>query len=201
MNRDTVRKTLATYFERPITQLLAALGITPHMVTLSGLLLAGASAYLVSQGLLLAGGLVLAGSGLFDLLDGALARATGKTSQFGALLDSVSDRIGEAGLLVGVLIFYSATENTAGMALAFAAFASSIMVSYVRARGEGLGIDCQAGIMTRPERVSTLVVALVVAQWWTPILVIALATISGLAVLTSFQRLLIIRSKLSRTDN
>lgn len=201
MNRDTIRKTLATYFESPITQLLAALGITPHMVTIAGLLLAGVSAYLVSQGLLIAGGLVLAGSGLFDLLDGALARTTGKTSQFGALLDSVSDRIGEAGLLVGVLIFYSTAENTVGMVLAFTTFAGSVMVSYLRARAEGLGIECQVGIMTRPERVFILVVALVIAQWWTPILVIALATISGLTILTSFQRLLLIRRKLTQTDN
>ncbi|MBM3945134.1 MAG: CDP-alcohol phosphatidyltransferase family protein [SAR202 cluster bacterium] len=200
MNRDSARKALAVYFERPAARVLNALGLTPNMVTLLGLLVAGGSAYLVSQGMLLAGGIVLAASGLFDLLDGALARATGKASRFGALLDSVSDRVAEAGLLLGALIFYAASANTVGMALSFAAFAGSFMVSYLRARAEGLGIECKAGLMTRPERVATLAVALVVAQWWTPMLVIALGVISGLTIFTSLQRLLLVRRELQRLD-
>ncbi|MDA1189359.1 MAG: CDP-alcohol phosphatidyltransferase family protein [Chloroflexi bacterium] len=200
MNRDSARKALAVYFEQPAARLLQTLGVTPNMVTLGGLLVAGASAYFISQGFLLIGGLVLAASGLFDMLDGTLARATNKASRFGALFDSVSDRVAEAGTLLGVLVFYSTTTNTVGMALAFAAFAGSFMVSYLRARAEGLGIECKAGLMTRPERVVILVLSLVIAQWWTPMLIIALGIISGLTIFTSLQRLLLVRQELARLD-
>lgn len=198
MNRATTRRVISSYFEQPAAKLLRGLGVSPNAVTLAGLLVAGASAYLVSAGYLLAGGLMLAASGLFDLLDGALARATGKATRFGALLDSVSDRVGEGALLLGVLLFYAFQPHTIGVALAFVAMAGSFMVSYLRAKAEGLGIECKAGLMTRPERVTTLAAALVAAQWWEPMLTIALGIIAGLTLLTSAQRLLIVWRELKR---
>jgi CDP-diacylglycerol--glycerol-3-phosphate 3-phosphatidyltransferase len=188
------------YFEQPAAKLLSSLGVSPNVVTLVGLLVAGGAAYLVSAGHLLAGGIVLAVSGLFDLLDGALARATGKATRFGALLDSVSDRVGEGALLLGILLFYVFQPHTIGVALAFVAMAGSFMVSYLRARAEGLGIECKAGLMTRPERVATLAVSLAIAQWWQPMLLIALGVISGLTLFTSGQRLLIVWRELRRSD-
>ncbi|MBM3948821.1 MAG: CDP-alcohol phosphatidyltransferase family protein [SAR202 cluster bacterium] len=198
MNRATTRKVISSYFEQPAAKLLKGLGVSPNTVTLAGLLVAGGAAWLVLVGYLLAGGVVLAVSGLFDLLDGALARATGKASRFGALLDSVSDRVGEGALLLGVLLYYAFQPHTVGVALSFVAMGGSFMVSYLRARAEGLGIECKAGFMTRPERVATLAAALVVAQWWEPMLAIALGIIAALTLFTSAQRLLIIWRELKR---
>ena len=92
-------------------------------------------------------------SSIFDLLDGALARATGKVTRFGALLDSVVDRVSEAIVLFGLLVYYVSSDVTAGVLLVYLALASSVMVSYLRARSEGLGVDCEVGVMTRARSV------------------------------------------------
>jgi len=142
-------------FERPAANLLAAVGFTPNRATLAGLLTAGLAAYFASTGRFVpAGALVIVG-GLFDLLDGALARRTGVTSRKGALLDSVADRLAECAVLLGLLVYYTmpGTRSQTGAVLAFVAFAGSMFVSYVRARAEGLGLKGTAGFFTRFERV------------------------------------------------
>ena len=156
MNRAAARKALSAYFEEPVARLLSRLGLTSNSVTLLGLAVAGVSAYLLSIGYMWAGGVALLLSGVFDLFDGALARATGRASSFGALLDSAVDRVSETVVLLGLLIFYLQESSTEGVVLVYLALAGSIMVSYLRARAEGLGIECKVGIMTRPERVATL---------------------------------------------
>jgi CDP-diacylglycerol--glycerol-3-phosphate 3-phosphatidyltransferase len=200
MNRETARTALARYFEQPVARALSAVGVSPNMLTLAGLLVAGAAAYLVSEGLLLLGGIVLLASGPFDMLDGSVARIRGQVSDFGALLDSTADRVAEAGLLLGLAIFFYREAALVGVSLAFGALAGSMTVSYLRARAEGLGVDTRGGLMTRPERVVTLGVGLVVAEWWIPLATIVVGVIAGLTILTSIQRLVQIKGLIDASD-
>jgi CDP-diacylglycerol--glycerol-3-phosphate 3-phosphatidyltransferase len=200
MNRDSVRIALARFFETPIARALSAVGISPNMLTLGGLMVAGGAAYLVSEGFLLVGGIVLLASGPFDMLDGAVARVRGQVSRFGAVLDSTADRVAEAGLLTGLAIYFYREADLTGVALAFGALAGSMTVSYLRARGEGLGVIAKSGLMTRPERVVTLGVGLMVAQWWDPFATIVVGVIAGLTILTSMQRLIEIKGLLGDSE-
>ena len=205
MNRATTRKLLARYLEDPGTRLLTKLGIAPNALTLSGLVIAGASAYLLSSGYLAAGGAVLLFSAVFDTLDGAVARATGRATHFGALLDSVVDRVSEAVVLFGLLVFFlrptSSFSSNSGAVLVYVALAGSIMVSYTRARAEGLGIECKVGVMTRTERVASLGVGLIVGQWWPPAIRIALGVIVALSAVTTVQRVLHVRRALADRES
>ncbi len=144
-------------------------------------------------------------SGAFDLLDGAVARATGRVTRFGALLDSVVDRVSEAAILLGLLVFYLSRppsfDSDLGASLVFIALAGSVMVSYVRARAEGLGVECNLGVMTRPERVVTLGVGLVVGQWWLPAASVALGAIAALTIVTTVQRVAHVRRVLGERDS
>ena len=200
MNRADARKVLSSYLEQPVASVLAKMGLTPNIVTLLGLAVAGAGAYLISIGILWAGGIVLLASGVFDLFDGALARLTGRTSKFGALLDSVVDRVSEAVILLGLLIFYIRLSSTEGLVLVYLALAGSIMVSYLRARAEGLGIECSVGVMTRPERVVTLGVGLIIGHWWPTVVLVVLGVIAGLTFLTTVQRLIHARRSLKAQE-
>ena len=196
MNRASARSALTSYLEAPLTRLLARLGVSPNLVSLLGLVAAGGSAYLLSTERLWPGGVVLLASGVFDILDGALARATGRVSSFGALLDSVVDRVSEMVVLLGLLVFFIQRSTAEGMVLVYLALAASVMVSYLRARAEGLGIDGTGGIMTRPERVAILGVGLILGHWWLTAVLAALAAIAALAIVTSGQRLLHTRQML-----
>ena len=189
MNRLAARRLLHTYLEGPVARLLARLGLTPNTVTLLGLLVAADSAYLLSTGHLWVGGVVLLASGVFDLFDGALARETGRVTAFGALLDSVVDRLSEAVVLLGLLVFYLDRSSDTGALLVFMALAGSVMVSYLRARAEALAVECKIGVMTRPERVATLAAGLIVGHWWADGVLVALGAIAGLTLLTASQRL------------
>ncbi len=181
---------MARYFETPTARLLCAAGVSPNMLTAAGLAVAGAAAYLVTEKMLLAAGIVLLASGLFDMLDGAVARLSGRESPFGALLDSTADRVAEIGMFAALAILFVREGETIGTALCFAAMGGSMTVSYLRARGEGLGVSARGGVMTRPERVLNLAGGLIVAQWWLPFAVIVAGVIAGLTILTSVQRLI-----------
>ena len=170
--RHTVRGSISRWFERPAVSLLVALKFTPSTATSVGLLVAGIAAYFVSQGEFLVGGLLVLVSSAFDLLDGGIARSTGRVSKRGALIDSVFDRVAEVVVLIGLAVYFLSgpDANQTGVLLAFVAVAGSLMVSYVRARAEGLGVKGTAGFLTRPERVIVVVVSLVagypmVALW------------------------------------
>ena len=198
MNRASARRLLASYFEAPAARLLARLGLSPNAVTAMGLVLAAVSAYLLSAGYLTAGGAVLLLSGVFDLLDGALARATGRTTTFGAFLDSTVDRVSEIVVLLGLLVYYLDLGSTSGAVLVYVALSGSIMVSYVRARAEGLGLESSVGLMTRPERIAALGAGLIAGQWWSDGVLVALGVIAVLASLTSVQRVLHVRVALAK---
>jgi CDP-diacylglycerol--glycerol-3-phosphate 3-phosphatidyltransferase len=187
--RDSARQAVADYVERPVARLLARLGLTPNLVTLIGLAIAGAGAYMIAVGHWWGGGLIVLFAGVFDLFDGALARATGKASDFGALLDSTIDRVSEAVVLLGLLAYYLSTDYDLGSILVYIALVGSIMVSYMRARSEGLGIDCKVGVMTRPERVAAVGIGLIVGHWLPVVVVVVLGVIGALTTVTAIHRL------------
>lgn len=181
---------ISSYVERPVAGALAKMGVSPNMVTFAGLIGAGISAWLISEGMLWIGGIVMLFAGVLDLFDGALARSTGRESAFGALLDSVVDRVSEIVVLLGLLIYYARDDSLEGTVLVYLAVGGSVMVSYLRARSEGLGIDCKVGIMTRPERVVALGFGLIVGHWVPIVVLVVLGVIAGLTIFTTVQRLL-----------
>jgi len=193
-----VHKTLAYYFTQPLVRLLAKTPITPNTLTWLGLLVAVGAAVLISMGHPFAAGFVVLIGGLFDMLDGALARVTNRTTRFGAVLDSTLDRLTEAVVLIGILAFYAKGQSVVGIAreqpvigilVVGVAWLGSLLVSYIRARAEALGIECQVGLFTRAERVVILALGLLLSQFDSALL-IALAIIAVLSFVTAGQRLL-----------
>ena len=141
---------------------LGRLPITPNQVTVAGMFVSFLAAALIAGGYLLAGGLVLAFGGAFDILDGALARATKRTYPYGAFLDSTTDRYSEAAIYLGIVIFFLGRPNPRSAVVgAILAIFGSLLVSYVRARAQSLGFKCESGLFARPERVIATVVGLV----------------------------------------
>ena len=181
--RTHARRVSTRYFEEPLARSLMAVGLTPNRVTFLGLLVSAGCAYLLSQGMFVAGGGVLILAGMMDMVDGALARRGGTASPQGALLDSVVDRVAEATVFLGLLVYYLEPVSATEIVLINVSLVGSLMVSYLRARGEGLGVDCRVGIMTRPERVVALAVGLLLGQ-----ITIALAVIAVLTVFTTLHR-------------
>lgn len=171
---------------------LRRLPVTPNQVTIAGMLATFVAAILAAFGHLLAAGLVLAFSGTFDILDGALARATKRTYPYGAFLDSTTDRYSEGAVYIGIAAFYlghPGPETTVKVLACFFALAGSFLVSYVRARAQSLGFTCDGGLFARPERVVVTVAGLVVAGAGLgralDVVVIALALLTNL---TAVQR-------------
>ena len=135
---------------------MVAIGITANMVTLFGLVVNLIAAFYFATGRLVTGGILILFGGSFDMIDGAVARAQRNPRASGALLDSVIDRYSEGFLLLGALIYFYSLESLIGIILAFSAWFGSILVSYVRARAEGLQVTCKVGLMQRPERIILL---------------------------------------------
>ena len=194
----------------PIALFLGRLGLTPNALTMLGFLITIAGAGLLAAQQWLVGGLVVFGGGVFDLVDGSLARATGRVSPLGAFMDSVFDRWGEAVVYVGIAVGAVVAGLGAMAALAAATMAAAFMVSYVRAKAEGLGFTAgagmaQVGLMPREVRLVVLTVGL---AWGGLVgvgpmdlaagaLVIeaALGLIAVLATITVIQRILHVRAQ------
>ena len=171
-----------------IARVFVKLGFSPSGLTVIGVLVACVAAALIAQGMLAAGGVVVLVAGVFDMFDGAVARMTDRATKFGALFDSVMDRVSEAVVLLGLLWFYLEDGEQLGAMLVYVSIVGSTMVSYVRARAEGLGIECKGGLMQRPERVASLGIGIIVGQWWEPAVLIVLGVIAVLTVVTTVQR-------------
>ncbi len=173
---------LAEWWVRP----LAAAGITPNMLTVLGFIFACASAMAIATHHLVTAAILLFIGGACDLSDGALARVQESRSTFGAFFDSTLDRYSEAIVLFGLVYLYGSQARTLELTIVFAALVGSLMVSYSRARAEGLGLECKEGLYARPERVMTLVVGLLLYPWlfW---FLVALAVLSNV---TAIQRIM-----------
>jgi len=185
-----IRGSLASHITNPIVGVLSKSGMKPNVLTFLGLAINIGAAYVIAINHLFLGGVLVLVSGLFDLLDGALARFTNQTTKFGAILDSTVDRISEAAILCGLLIWYIPRGATLEIVLIFAVLVGSFLVSYIRARAEGLGLECRVGLFTRAERVIVLAIGLLLNQVF-----IALWVLVGFVYITVVQRLLYLRKQ------
>jgi CDP-diacylglycerol--glycerol-3-phosphate 3-phosphatidyltransferase len=172
----------------PIGASLNRIGLTPNAITLLGLGGTIFGAYLVSQGKMTIGGIVILIFVLVDTLDGTMARLRGEPSDFGGFVDSVSDRYAEFITFGGLLYYFLSRGNYPGVMVTFAATAGSVLVSYVKARAEGLGFTAKVGILTRVERYIVLIPLLILNQPFIAVVLIAL-----LGNFTAFQRIIYVR--------
>jgi CDP-diacylglycerol--glycerol-3-phosphate 3-phosphatidyltransferase len=183
------RKNTASYLTRMIVRLFARTPITPNMITCLGFVLTlGAAALIVTDHLFAAGFVVLI-AGFFDMIDGALARNTNRVTQFGAVLDSTLDRLSEGALMLSILFIYASEQSTLGIIIVSLALIGSLLVSYIRSRAEALGIACEVGIFTRPERIVVLSLGLLLSRI-DYILIVTLGVIAFFSIITASQRLL-----------
>ena len=202
--REQLRGAVRSYFEEPGARLFQAVGLTPNAITLLGFAVCVVSACLVASGWLLWGGVAFLVGSILDLMDGALARLTGRETPFGALLDSVFDRLGEAALFVGLGIYalragHSDEYRAFFITALLLALIFSQGVSYLRARGEGLGVFTRAGLMTRTERVILLGIGLLLG--WIPWLLFGiLVLMAAVSCFTLFQRMFTIRNMLDENN-
>jgi CDP-diacylglycerol--glycerol-3-phosphate 3-phosphatidyltransferase len=194
-NLEVARRALGRYFAEPVVTVLEKTHITPNAVTCIGLLITIVAAVLVALSHAFAAGWVVLFGGLFDMLDGALARRTNHVTKFGGVLDSTLDRISEAVVLIGIAVFYANHHSTWGVAITGLTMISSQLVSYIRAKAEALKINCEIGIFTRPERVVILALGLLLARF-SNVLLIALIIITVLSFVTAGQRLFFVWKKI-----
>jgi CDP-diacylglycerol--glycerol-3-phosphate 3-phosphatidyltransferase len=185
----------------PAVSALSRLGVTPNMLTLLGVLGNVGAAVLAGYGYFLSAGIVVLAASSLDFLDGALARATGRATPFGSVFDAVIDRVSEAAVLFGLLVYFSDRGGREEELLIFAAVVFSILVSYVRARAEIIGLKMHEGLFTRAERVVLLGAGLIIQDVIgenvvTPVLWV-LAILSGLTVL---QRLALVWMETRRAE-
>jgi CDP-diacylglycerol--glycerol-3-phosphate 3-phosphatidyltransferase len=179
-----------------LIQPLARSGVSPNTLTVIGLLLSFLAAVVLALGFLFIGGLFVLFAGIFDMFDGAMARVLHRATTFGAFFDSTLDRYSESIILLGLLVyvlqrpgFHSmfwpfANEQTWMIVFIFLAVVGSLMVSYTKARAEGLGLECKTGILARPERVVVLTVGLLTGtSIW------AMAVLAVLSNLTAIERM------------
>jgi CDP-diacylglycerol--glycerol-3-phosphate 3-phosphatidyltransferase len=159
-----------------LARLLAHTGISPTQLTVIGFVLNLAVAAVLASGSLAVGGALLLVAGAFDSLDGALARITSRSTTFGAFLDSSLDRYSEAALLLGLLYDAGRRGDPVIATFAFVVIVGSLMVSYCRARAEGLGLSCEVGIAPRPERIIILGVGLIVGLELPALVILAILT-------------------------
>ena len=198
--RDYLQKLIYTLIN-PIIKGMIKMGITPNMVTTIGFVGNVIAAFLFIHASQLTplsmgfswigwGGAILLFSGLFDMMDGRLARLGNMSTTFGAFWDSTLDRYSELFSLFGITLYLMTASGIWAGVITFLALVGSIMVSYVRARAEGLGIECKVGLMQRPERVVVTALAAIITGmtsnlWW---LIGGMALIAVLANITAFWR-------------
>lgn len=199
--RDYLQKLIYTLIN-PIIKGMIKMGITPNMVTTIGFIGNVVAAFLFIHASQLTplsmgfswigwGGAILLFSGLFDMMDGRLARLGNMSTTFGAFWDSTLDRYSELFSLFGITLYLMTVSGIWAGVITFLALVGSIMVSYVRARAEGLGIECKVGLMQRPERVVVTALAAIItgmtsSLWW---LIGGMALIAVLANITAFWRM------------
>jgi phosphatidylglycerophosphate synthase len=194
-NTVSSRKTLTDYLRLwfkwvldPLGRFFNSLGITPIMMTMLGLIGNTVGAYFLARGQMLTGGILVALMTPIDGLDGTMARLRGEASDWGAYVDSVSDRYSELIIYGGLLYHFLVSGEPLGGMLTFVAAAGSILVSYVKARAEGLGYEAKVGLLTRAERYIVLAPSLIFNQ-----LYLGLGILAVFANLTALQRIWYVR--------
>ena len=181
--KDSLRQLL-----HPLVRLLSALRVPPDTLTILGWTLSVGAAVLFGLGYARVAGLVMLLGGLFDALDGDVARESNRMSAFGAFLDSTLDRLSEAAIFVGIVFFYAAAARPFEALLAGVAMTFSLLTSYARARAEGLNIECKVGLLERAGRVVILSVSSMAG-----LLTLGLGLVAAGALVTTAQRILHVR--------
>ncbi len=194
-NSTSSKKTFSDYLRLwfkwvldPLGRFFNSLGLTPNTMTMLGLVGNSVGAYYLARGDMLIGGILVLLMTPIDALDGTMARLRGESSDFGAFVDSVTDRYSELIIYGGLLYHFLSLGDPLGGLLVFGAAAGSVLVSYVKARAEALGYEAKVGLLTRVERYLVLAPALVFNQ-----LIIGLAIIALFANITALQRIWYVR--------
>ena len=172
----------------PLARSLVRIGVSANAITVGAFFLNVVVGAAVALGLLAAAGLLYLLFSPLDFLDGTVARLSGKASAFGAFLDSLLDRASEAAVLVGAVYWYASQQQPALAGLAAAALVGSFLVSYARARAEGLGYECEVGWLQRPERIVLLAAGLLASGLHPAALPLVLAVLALVTALTTLQR-------------
>lgn len=180
----------------PIGSLLNRLGLMPNTMTILGLLGNTVGAYFLATGKMTLGGIIILLMGPVDALDGTMARLRGQAGKFGAFVDSVTDRYSELIIFAGLIYYYVQQGDGLATLLAYAAAAGSVLVSYVRSRGQSLNWDTKVGILTRMERYLVLAPALLLSRPLWGLWIIAL-----FANLTAVQRIIDVRRQAYQERN
>jgi len=189
---DFLRKLFGSLLNS-IASLLLTIGLTADLVTILGVIGNFLAAWFIARGNLFAGGLLVLGFGLFDAIDGSMARMQGGETKFGAFLDSVLDRYSELAIFFGILVYSLRTSTPINCFLVFLAAAGSVLVSYIRARAQSLGVDTKIGILTRVERYLVIVPSLLLGRPDVGLWIIAI-----LGNITAFQRIWHVRQQLKQ---
>jgi phosphatidylglycerophosphate synthase len=138
--------------DRPLSSVARRFDINPNTLTITGFLITLVAAVTLTYNLMTGGILILVG-GFFDMLDGVFARTNGRTTNFGAFLDSVLDRYSDAFLLLGIGLYFLKNGSMSGFILSIGTMIGALIISYAKARAEGLGKNCNIGLMERPDRI------------------------------------------------
>ena len=179
---------------QPLVRGLARAGLTPNVVTALGMALnLAATPFIVLGHFWWAAGLFVTAS-ICDLLDGSLARYTGKESPFGAFIDSTTDRLSEGVTLTALGVYFARADKLPELIGVFVVLMASYLVSYERARAEALGLECKVGLMSRPERIIVLTTGFIFAQWY--VLSVAVYVLAALTTFTVLQRVFHVRRQL-----
>jgi len=158
----TLTRAIGLFFNKIILLIVRALALSrihPNVLTLIGLLINVGAAWLLAIGQFRWAGVVIISAGIFDMVDGRVARETNRVTRFGGFFDSVLDRYSDLGLLVGLLVWYGSINRPQYVVLTAVAMMGCVMVSYTRARAENTIPTCKVGFMERPERVVLMILA------------------------------------------
>jgi CDP-diacylglycerol---glycerol-3-phosphate 3-phosphatidyltransferase len=169
----------------PVIRLCVKLRLNPNWLTTASFFISAVASYHFAAGALRTGAVLLLFGGIFDMIDGAVARAADRVTRFGALWDSTLDRYAEIMVFIGIGHYFiskvgaGVTEILNVTLLVFVGLAGSLMVSYIRARAEGLQFECKVGVMQRPERLVMISVGALISDQWLIYMIIAIAVFSN----------------------
>ncbi|WP_102508540.1 phosphatidylinositol phosphate synthase [Sanguibacter massiliensis] len=191
-------RSLSTWLFTPVAKLLLRLGVTPDAVTIGGTVgTVVAALWLFPTGHLVAGAWTIGALVLADALDGIMARTAGRSGAWGAFLDSTLDRVADAAIFAGLLLFFLSEDSDAGVVVTLACLALGAVVPYARARAEGLGMTAAVGVAERADRLAIALVATVVVGYGAPIAVLVwtLGVLAALSAITVVQRMATVRTQ------
>jgi CDP-diacylglycerol---glycerol-3-phosphate 3-phosphatidyltransferase len=195
IDKKFIQSSARTILE-PLAAAILRLGFSPDALTMTGLILSFLAGINIARGFFTTAAILLLLGGLCDILDGSMARRSGRASKRGAFLDSTLDRLAEICIFTGLIYHYRG--ETVWQVIVTLALTGSLMTSYARARAEGLGIECKVGILERPERLILMVLGLLLAPFQVGgfgVLELVIAVLAILTYVTTLQRIVHVVSK------